>query len=66
MSIDVIDIDKMVNRFLQWDLPQDFNPDAGIEFIPPENPAWHPIGTNLLNADQAREMIVFLLSGDKP
>ena len=48
---------SMVDRFLAWTLPKDFSPDAGISFDPPQNPAWHPIGTNLLNADQAKEML---------
>jgi len=58
-------IEKMVSRFLTWELPQNFNPDGGIEFTPPCNPVhFWPIGTNLLNAEQAREMIRHLLAGD--
>jgi len=62
-------IDEIVERFLSWKLPEDFNPDAGISFTPPEelyplieNPdhLW-PTGTNLLDADQARAMIEYLL-----
>ena len=50
----------MVNRFLTWKLPEDFAPDGGISFGPlpyqtHSNPHW-PTGTNLLTADQAREM----------
>ena len=54
-------IDAMVNRFLCWKLPKNFTPDAGIRFTPyriqqHDGPHW-PTGTNLLNAEQAREMI---------
>ncbi len=70
-------IDKMVDRFLGWKLPQDFSPDAGISFArtfgqyvdgafvkdaPRKMQDW-PIGTNLLTADQARAMIEHLLDG---
>lgn len=58
----------MVNRFLSWPLPADFNPDGGIRF---EQMTQHsalgghhlnqPIGTNLLNAEQARDMIAHIL-----
>lgn len=60
--------DKMVDRFLSWKLPEDFHPDGGISFSPYFNveynakqgnpPQRHePIGTNLLNADQAKAML---------
>ena len=52
-------ISNMVNRFLCWKLPKDFGPDAGITFnkyYPFESPHW-PIGTNLLTATQAEEML---------
>lgn len=56
----MIDIDKMVSRFLCWKLPEDFNPDGGMVFIPTkgrgyDSPHW-PSGTNLLTAEQARKM----------
>ena len=54
----------MVNRFLAWKLPADFNPDGGITFAKEYNHASpvgvqirEPSGTNLLDADQAREML---------
>lgn len=57
----------MVNRFLQWQLPDDFQPDAGISFNP-EFRGWDgkvfkykPIGTNLLTATQAKAMVKYLL-----
>lgn len=62
-------INEMVNRFLSWKLPKDFCPDAGISFKPTKpyegdeyGNSWWPIGTNLLSADQAREMIVHMLA----
>ena len=65
-------IREMVDRFLGWKLPDDFCPDAGISFEPEYNvefmaaqgkpPCRHePTGTNLLNADQAEQMIRHLL-----
>jgi len=58
---------EMVDRFLSWKLPKDFCPDAGISFKAEYNEgtpyaARHePIGTNLLSADQAREMLEHVL-----
>jgi len=57
----------MVDRFLQWKLPSDFAPDAGISFDPNYNqhtpfPGRHgPTGTNLLTAAQAEAMIDHIL-----
>lgn len=70
-------IRHMVNRFLQWKLPADFSPDAGISFKAEYNdspetmkllglsaPCRHePVGTNLLSATQADEMVRFMLDG---
>ena len=45
-------IKHMVDRFLGWKLPLDFNPDGGIKF---ERPNYHPnvrallSGTNLFD-----------------
>lgn len=61
-------VGEMVNRFLGWKLPKDFQPDAGITFKAEYNegtqwPGRHePIGTNLLNAEQAKAMFEFCLS----
>lgn len=62
-------IDQMVDRFLCWKLPKDFGPDAGISFKPTKpyegddlGNSWWPIGTNLFTAEQAREMIVHMLT----
>jgi hypothetical protein len=62
-------IKHMVNRFLTWKLPENFNPDAGISFKPDfnENTPWpkkhQPYGTNLLDAVQAEAMVRHLLEG---
>ncbi len=60
-------IDTMVSRLLCWKLPKDFAPDAGIRFLPNPmqqhgGPYW-PTGTNLMHAEQAREMIEHMLVG---
>lgn len=59
-------VEQAVNRFLSWKLPKDFHPDGGMVFIPTkgrghDSPHW-PIGTNLLNAQQAREMLRYVLA----
>lgn len=59
-------IKSMVDRFLQWKLPEDFAPDNGISFKRDFNehtahPMKHePTGTNLLTAAQAEAMIRFI------
>lgn len=59
-------IQECVSRFLNWKLPSDFSPDAGISFnkLPHlhDTHEW-PIGTNLLNADQAKDMLEHILTG---
>lgn len=67
-------IKHMVDRFLAWKLPEDFSPDAGISFEPEYNVEWNaqegrppsrhePTGTNLFDATQAREMVLYMLDG---
>lgn len=62
-------IKHMVFRFLSWRLPEDFSPDGGISFKAEFNqhtefPMKHePVGTNLLDASQARKMIEFMIEG---
>lgn len=63
-------IKYMVDRFLGWRLPENFNPDAGISFTPYYNenfsfgPMKHePTGTNLFDAVQAEAMIRYLVDG---
>lgn len=62
-------IKHMVERFLQWDLPTDFCPDAGISFEPEFNvntpwPGRHePSGTNLFDYTQAEKMVRHMVEG---
>jgi hypothetical protein len=56
------DIASMVNRFLGWKLPTNFQPDAGISFVQPRFPNSWPIGTNLMSADQAKAMFEYCLA----
>lgn len=63
-------IKHMVERFLAWKLPEDFNPDGGISFT-----RWHsqhgpfgpqknePVGTNVLDYGQAEGMVRHMLEG---
>ncbi len=62
-------IKHIVNRFLRWKLPDNFNPDGGIsckQFFN-EHTAHpmkaEPTGTNLFNARQAEEMVRFITEG---
>ena len=59
-------IEQAVTRFLSWKLPKDFHPDGGVVFIPTkgrgyDSPHW-PCGTNLLNAQQALDMLRHVLA----
>jgi hypothetical protein len=62
-------IRQMVNRFLQWKLPDTFNPDGGISFNRTFNEhtahamTREPVGTNLFDATQAEAMIRYLIEG---
>jgi len=62
-------IKHMVDRFLQWKLPEDFRPDGGIEFDPISSKGTayerrrEPVGTNLLSATQAEAMVRHMLDG---
>jgi len=67
-------IKHMTERFLQWRLPENFNPDAGISFNPEFNveymakqgkpPMRHePVGTNLFDYTQAEAMIRHMIDG---
>jgi hypothetical protein len=64
-------IKRMVDRFLAWKLPENFNPDCGISFKKDFNentphPMKHePTGTNLFDASQAEEMIRYMLEAEK-
>lgn len=65
-------IERMVQRFLSWKLPENFNPDDGISFEPFFNveynakhgnpPQRHtPTGTNLFDYTQAQAMVRHML-----
>jgi hypothetical protein len=59
-------IDHLVNRFMSWKLPADFNPDGGISAVRPNyapGVLWEPVGTNLLNYHQAKAMVLHMLDG---
>jgi hypothetical protein len=62
-------IKRMVDRFLTWRLPENFNPDGGISFKPTFNEQTehpmrsNPTGTNLFDAMQAEQMIRYLIDG---
>lgn len=61
-------IKHMADRFLQWRLPEDFNPDGGISFQKTEYWRSHavpnmPVGTNLLTATQAELMVQYMVEG---
>lgn len=60
-------IKYMVSRFLGWKLPESFNPDGGISFKKEFNKhtehlmKHEPSGTNLFDANQAEEMVRYML-----
>ena len=57
-------IKHMVNRFLGWKLPKDFQPDAGIKYTPlPYADKLPPSGTNLFDATQADAMVRYMVEG---
>jgi hypothetical protein len=66
------DVKRMVERFLQWRLPENFTPDCGISFKKTFNentphPMTHePTGTNLFDYGQAEEMVHYMLEGVPP
>lgn len=69
MKINDEQIEYMVQRFLGWRLPENFNPDAGISFKRTFNEHTdhpmksEPTGTNLFDYGQAKEMIRYLIDG---
>jgi hypothetical protein len=62
MSIDAFDREKMVkalvDRFLGWKMPDSVCSDTCVSMRPYPHPRY---GTNLLNADEARQMIEYVL-----
>lgn len=63
-------IDAYVQRFLGWKLPATFSPDCGVHFdyvgMNPESMNTWPVGTNLLTADEARQMLEHILGFPLP
>lgn len=72
-SLTAAQIDHMVQRFLVWSLPSDFNPDGGITFKPYSSAGFErdvehlvpnkPSGTNLFDAGQATHMVLHMIEG---
>lgn len=56
-------IQQMVDKFLSWKLPEDLIPDGGISIRKIEG--FQPVGTNLLTATQAEQMIRYITEGFK-
>ena len=58
-------IEHMVQQFLCWKLPEDFNPDGGIQFVKRTDygHTFEPVGTNLLDYKQAKAMVHHMLDG---
>ena len=63
-------VKNMVERFLRWRLPENFNPDCGISFKAtynensPFGPSKaEPVGTNLFDYTQAEAMVRHMLDG---
>lgn len=65
-------IKHMVDRFLGWPLPENFNPDGGVSFRRFGNEGTaheyrnNPTGTNLLDYAQATEMVRYMVDGLSP
>lgn len=62
-------IEHMVRRFLSYRLPDNFRPDNGVSFErygnkgTPYQYERTPMGTNLLDADQATAMVRHMVDG---
>ena len=62
-------IKHMTERFLNWRLPDNFAPDGGITFeqtyagFDGNSVKREPVGTNLLNYNQAKSMVLHMLAG---
>ncbi len=67
MTLTEAQIKHMVGRFLNWRLPENFNPDGGISFERFGNKGTahqyehNPSGTNLLDAVQAEAMVRYMI-----
>lgn len=60
-------IRRMVDRFLTWKLPRNFSPDGYVSFnsTGAKNNFFWPVGTNILTAEQAKEMFMYALDYTK-
>jgi len=57
LAIGALEIKSLVDKFLAWKLPTTCRPDP----YPPESPhAQHNSGTNLLTADEAKQLFEYL------
>ena len=62
-------VKHMVDRFLGWKLPENFNPDGGVSFQKTANENTsherknEPTGTNLFDSTQAEVMVRYMLEG---
>ncbi len=61
-------IKYLVDRFLGWTLPTDFQPDGNIQYNRPVmatkgSKEVMPSGTNLFDASQATEMLLYMIDG---
>jgi hypothetical protein len=58
-------IEHMVQQFLRWKLPDDFNPDGGIQFVKQTDygHTFEPVGTNLFDYKQAKALVLHMLEG---
>lgn len=56
-------IEHMVRRFLLWEVPESFSPDAGITYTPHPTIPSRPNGTNILDYTEAKEMVEFMIKG---
>lgn len=62
-------IEHMANRFLNWKLPDNFNPDGGVSFEKigskgtPHEFKREPTGTNLWGWSDAVDMVRHMIDG---
>ena len=59
-------VEHMVQRFLGWSIPETFRPDNGVSFTRLEyngKPYPMPNGTNLLDAREAKAMVLHMIEG---
>ena len=56
-------IKYMVDRFLGWRLPKNFNPDCGISFDRKYQDDHSPTGTNIFDAAQTHAMVRYMVEG---